>query len=417
MTGQSTPTAQSILTPEQAELLSGSFENFTRYFANFSNTHFPGLNLVMVGLKDPQRDERIRDGVMAVLDRPEILDALHRTSGIGYTEAQPLFEQYARQLNADFKQTDEDIEKYTREAGVKGQVGGVYRRNTPPHEIMAAGGQVAPIAMDRSLCASCKPAFNPLNCAGLDSTDRIDDHHSQIRQVALGFHEMAHAIQYKGASELGIRFSAMFSNKHFTNRQESIADSFMTLMLAREFGELGLDHMRLSSRGTGMPAAHTTQRAVDATMSWMRDNPDSFSAMSPAELFKVALTLGDQNALTPAEVKEVDAYQRRYAADPEKITVTAITARLDQYMSGNGADLKDYGEMGAALDQRYLQFLRETPENAQANLGRLHQAAMCTSQVDLSSLVAAGTEAETHTQEQRREMGYLAPPAASAPRQ
>lgn len=344
------------LTEEQARLLGGSFAEYTDYFTRFAARHFPQLNLVMIDSADPERDKRLFDGIVGILERPHVQARL--TGELTYTDALPMMRDYATEIISDLNRSSQKNAAYLQETGSDAKYVGGYQPNFPRYELERLGAQVAPIIVDYGRCTSCKPQNDLLTCSHMSSASGL---HDRMERVATGFHEMAHAVSLHGRTIPGLIIENYFGDKHYANRLESEANSFETLMMVREFGDLALSFTKLRQHAAGTDADHTTHRAMGATYDWIEQNRDKIGAMSPLKLFNVARQIGSEHALTKEEHKLADTFHRHYARSSEYEPDT-VRARMQAGLKaahGFSPAVSGYNDIGFEIDTMFLDHLEQ----------------------------------------------------------
>jgi len=374
------------LTEEQTRLLGGSFAEYSDYFNRFTSQHFPQLNLIMLDAQDPDRDKRLYDAIIGMLDKPHVQA---RMTDISYTDALPLMHDYASDIIFHSNRSDQKTAEYAKETGSDLKMVGGYQPNFPHNDISRIGAQVAPITVDNGHCTSCKPQNNLLSCTDMPSASGLEN---QMQRVATGFHEIAHAVAVNGRSMPGLMIENFFKDKHYSNRMESEANSFETLMMVREFGDMGLAFTRLKQHGAGLDASHATYRAVAATHDWIGQNRDKLQTMSPAELYKIASHIGNEYALTKDEYKLADTFLRNYS-NSSHYDESVVQGRQDaaiRFLNGAGPEVPNYNIIGYEIDRMYLTHTRNLPANLSA-FDKLSTTALSCSppqrnMVDLSNL-------------------------------
>jgi hypothetical protein len=315
-------TAQESPSPAALALLNQSnVPNVKGYLHGVVARDFPDSNVALITQGDDTRAEFQGALDRAIVRRPAVQERI-----AGDSRLQRTLNDYTNKTVGTVVAQREADGFNKPEGNASGLAGKYYFETDTPSVVQKLGLNVMMISLDGSSgCRGCKTQDQPVACAEAVTPDQLqtqgreavvrsslfkDNTSKVLSSVSTAFHEFGHGLHLQGRSSLGINLESRFSNADFGNKIENVAQSFSTLMMIREFGALGRNHMQRYLDPTDVPndGAHFNRGAIRETFTWADKNSQELKTMKPEQVFQQAKKIGESNALTKDQAADIDQF-------------------------------------------------------------------------------------------------------------
>lgn len=292
------------------------------YLLGFIGENLPHLNIAVVAQGNDTKTEMQQAMAQALERRPEVRQRLNGDAGL-----QQAITTYIDGASQAVNATRERSGYSNSDGNNTGPAGTYHFGTNASSALRNAGLDIMVVSLDgHSACRGCKREHQgPVACAEAVSSAEVAEAGVEgiarqsvfagrmkpvLGSVSTAFHELAHGMDLHGRSMISMNFEAMFGHKQFSSKIESTADAFATLMMIREFGEVGRLHAQNNVDPMDVPqdAGHYTHLAVRDALKWAADNPDALRTMSVQELFEHSRKIGHKAALTQEQAADFDNY-------------------------------------------------------------------------------------------------------------
>ena len=345
--------------PEALALLSQPGRpDVAQYIQNFLDQNFPKSNIIVVSSGD-NIEEKIRKGLSTAVEHNDAAQAVSSNPGI-----QEGIDDYAKRV------TRATAQAHAEHFNENSKTHGVHVHNSDlssfgsEGELKKLGLEVKVVNINRSLInelipsdhkssLACDAAIAPQDEPRAYSISLMQKgNQTQALTVALdhintAFHETGHALNHTERGSYSTLLREFFSPTKVGNVEETIADTFASLMMIKEFGDLGLAYVKVHTAERLSPGVadtkHQTAFGMNAALKWAEQNGSQLQSMKPEDIFKLAKELGTKSALTPEEIKQMDAANNGHAMGAE------LKQKMDDTRDSLGPERRVASGIGISL--------------------------------------------------------------------